>query len=1055
MACRQCGAVIAEELKFCPHCGAAQGETAPAAAAKPCAWPEWELVQPPIGRGSYGTVYKAVRRDHNLESVAAIKVISIPSDPAEVDSLRSEGMSEDASRNYLQGVVDDFVSEIRLMEKLKGLQNIVSVEDYKVVEKTGEIGWDISIRMELLTPFSQYTRGRTLTEAEVIKLGTDICTALEICAKRKIIHRDIKPENIFLNDLGDFKLGDFGIARKLENMTSGLSQRGTYSYMAPEVLRGAQYDARADVYSLGVVLYRLLNGNRLPLLNTDEQSGNPNERRAAIDRRLRGETLPPPCNASAAMAEVILRACAYEPSGRFASATEMKQALSRAAEGVEQNGGIGTQTVSVRAAQAPAPATGGQTAFCWQCGAKIPAQMRFCPRCGMEQESEPAPQQKPSDRAQKTRGNILIAGVIGSVCLLLVILGLLVYWVISNANSDPVYYISRQTYYDRSGRVDGWGESVYDEQGRIRSYTAYDGDGTVETWTDYTYDKNGNPLEDITYGSDGEVDSRMEYEYDSQGRAITETRYDSRGERQSEYRYVYDAQGRHTGGTYGDDGAYEEYGYNDDGQVQTITQYDNNGRRESQSEFTYDKDGNKIVCVYYDENGSVTGREEYTYDADGRVLTVTVYDGDGNVIRSDSYEYGVSYSEETDSLDQTEEFGPLVLPEDGGSGEEETTVPAPTVTPEPEPAPTPVPVKYVCVRETEYYGDGTVFSWYEYSYDADGNAIKCTEYYGDGSLALWREYTYDGEGKRIYETDYSSYGEIERWSESTYDGKGNEIRRTWYDSDGQIERREQYTYDDEGHCLKTEYCGADGEVANYEEHSYDADGNRVLTSHYGSDGEDQGYHEYSYDESGRMQVEIVSYGGGLDSDWYEYSYDENGNQTERRYYAPNGDLTFLTEYEYMTLEPLSGDASDPTPQPTALPAEPEAAQQYPQLMDYILAAGPDNTDFTYWTQEQQLAFWEALDTAGELFCRSIADFVLAEYGEDFGAVDFQSAASMWGYDAEDPADMWDQMVSRYGYDLERLNNEMAEQPIETYLETALGDDYAFYTAETDLPIPSV
>ena len=296
-------------------------------------WPEWQIEGKPLGKGSFGVVYKAVRRDHGVESYAAIKVISIPTDPSEVDSLRSEGLDMNATKTYLQGIVNDFVSEIQLMESLKGVQNIVSVEDYKVVEKTGEIGWDIYIRMELLTSFNAYICDKKLTEKEVIKLGCDICTALEICAKRNIIHRDIKPENIFINDFGDFKLGDFGIARKLENMTGGLSQKGTFNYMAPEVANGSEYDARVDTYSLGIVLYRLLNGNRLPFLDTEKQLLNPNERRNAVDRRLRGEELPAPRDASPAMADLILRACAYDPNMRFASATEMKQALLSVANG--------------------------------------------------------------------------------------------------------------------------------------------------------------------------------------------------------------------------------------------------------------------------------------------------------------------------------------------------------------------------------------------------------------------------------------------------------------------------------------------------------------------------------------------------------------------------------------------------------------------------------------------------------------------------------------------------------------------------------------------------
>lgn len=299
-------------------------------------WPEWQIEGKPLGKGSFGVVYKAVRRDHNVKSYAAIKVISIPNDSSEVVSLRSEGMDMNAIRTYLQGIVNDFVSEIQLMESLKGVQNIVSIEDYKVVEKNNEIGWDIYIRMELLTSFNAYICDKKLTEEEVVKLGCDICTALEICAKRKIIHRDIKPENIFINDFGYYKLGDFGIARQMENMTGGLSQKGTYDYMAPEVVNSSEYDERVDIYSLGIVLYRLLNGNRLPFLETEKLIFNHNERRNAVECRIHGEKLPTPCDASPAMADIILRACAYDPNMRFSSATEMKQALMSVANSTYQ-----------------------------------------------------------------------------------------------------------------------------------------------------------------------------------------------------------------------------------------------------------------------------------------------------------------------------------------------------------------------------------------------------------------------------------------------------------------------------------------------------------------------------------------------------------------------------------------------------------------------------------------------------------------------------------------------------------------------------------------------
>ncbi len=306
-----------------------------------CVWPEWEFTKQ-IGRGSFGTVYEAVRHDdYGVESRAAIKLVSIPQNEAELDTLRTEGLDYTASRTYMRNLVDAFINEVKLMITFKGVPNIVSVEDYKVVERQDEIGWDISIRMELLTPLSSYIADKKLTESEVAKIGIDICSALEICEKKNVIHRDIKPANIFINEFGDYKLGDFGIARQMESMTTDLSRKGTGSYMAPEVERGEPYNASVDLYSLGLVLYFLLNNKRLPFLNPDKQILTPNDREQAIRRRLDGETPPAPCDASEDMAQIILCACAYDPNRRFASAKAMKNALLSLEKVPEDSNGSG------------------------------------------------------------------------------------------------------------------------------------------------------------------------------------------------------------------------------------------------------------------------------------------------------------------------------------------------------------------------------------------------------------------------------------------------------------------------------------------------------------------------------------------------------------------------------------------------------------------------------------------------------------------------------------------------------------------------------------------
>lgn len=278
-----------------------------------------------MGKGSFGVVYEAVKREFSIESRAAIKVISIPLDNSDVDNLVAEGMTPEGIESYYKSVVNEFTKEIAILASFKGAQNIVGVDDYKVI-KRNPYGWYILIRMELLTPLNTYFKHYERNESTVLKLGMDICSALEYCNVRSVVHRDIKPDNIFANSFGDFILGDFGVAKSNVAMTNNMSQKGTYNYMAPEVQKGEKYNGTIDIYSLGLVLYRLLNKNQLPFIDMGKQITH-NDRVKALRRRLSGEDIKPPCDASPEMAEIILKACAYKPQDRYKSATEMKRDL--------------------------------------------------------------------------------------------------------------------------------------------------------------------------------------------------------------------------------------------------------------------------------------------------------------------------------------------------------------------------------------------------------------------------------------------------------------------------------------------------------------------------------------------------------------------------------------------------------------------------------------------------------------------------------------------------------------------------------------------------------
>lgn len=293
--------------------------------------PGWEIVRC-IGSGSSGKVYELKKKDeYGGDFHCALKVISVPGSQKEYDEML-ETMSEFAMRAKLREKVEEISNEYRLLGALRGHPNVVNCEDQMIIPHENDMGWDIYIRMELLQSLPDYVRENGMTVENVIKLGSDMCSALELCRENNIIHRDIKPQNIFVSRYGVFKLGDFGVA-KASTIRTSADKVGTYSYMAPEVYKGKGYDDRVDIYSLGMVLYWLLNERRGPFLPMPPQTPTAEQTTDAQIRRFRGETLPQPKNGGAALKKVVMTACSYKIADRYSDPAEFKRALKLAAQG--------------------------------------------------------------------------------------------------------------------------------------------------------------------------------------------------------------------------------------------------------------------------------------------------------------------------------------------------------------------------------------------------------------------------------------------------------------------------------------------------------------------------------------------------------------------------------------------------------------------------------------------------------------------------------------------------------------------------------------------------
>ena len=293
---------------------------------------EWTIKRC-IGLGSYGRVFEIERRDAlGTVNTSALKIISLPQSEDDLRStIETNNLTGDSVSSYYRSCADAITNEIKLMSELKAQSNIVSYEDHKIVPHKDGIGWDILIRMELLTPLNVHLqRTVQMPRGEVVRMGIHLCRALELCQRHNIIHRDVKSENIFISADGNYKLGDFGVARTVLASSGALTQVGSPSYMAPEMFQaGKTYNASVDTYALGLVLYRCLNEGRLPFYPPYPQPLTPEDRNMAEGKRLSGLELPRAVNATAALDAILRKACAPDPAGRFASPTEMRLALEK------------------------------------------------------------------------------------------------------------------------------------------------------------------------------------------------------------------------------------------------------------------------------------------------------------------------------------------------------------------------------------------------------------------------------------------------------------------------------------------------------------------------------------------------------------------------------------------------------------------------------------------------------------------------------------------------------------------------------------------------------
>ena len=466
-------------------------------------WDGWQVVEC-LGSGSYGAVYKIQREIYDERESAAVKIINIPKDASEIELLRASGYDDASIRTHFENSIKAIVREYGLMAKVKGNTNVVYCDDFKSIPHKNGYGSTIYINMELLTPVLKALNSLS-QEAEVIKFGVDISSALMACNARDIIHRDIKPQNIFVAPDGTYKLGDFGIARTLEDNGSLTTGIGTYNYMAPEVYNKTQYDHRADIYSLGIVLYWLLNDFRLPFYPMPPQPITPELTEHARVRRLLGELLPEPRKGSPAIQCIVMKACASDPRLRYRNAKELHDDL------IALQSGVPT-TVQERTEQ-PTDGTVLEA---------------YAEKVTTESRSKSTPSKKAgkySKSSPKNKGRKYIAIGLTATCVVAVLITVFSFLKTDSDGDDLSYLNESEAQTIQTVAT----ESAYD---LLLQQTITDGPDHVQRMRDGSYtetflDTNDNVICILYRDLDGTVLKKFTAEYNENDQLLNQLSYDS------------------------------------------------------------------------------------------------------------------------------------------------------------------------------------------------------------------------------------------------------------------------------------------------------------------------------------------------------------------------------------------------------------------------------------------------------------------------------------------------------------------------------------------------
>lgn len=275
-----------------------------------------------LGSGSNGTTYRARERASGRPLI--LKHIPVPASQAQVQALIFSGAAgnEEEVQHYYERSVRELAEELKLGEAWEGSSFYLPFRDYQIDPRETEIGYDIYLIADFCQTLPTFLSDHEITTLDALNLGLDLCDCIEALHERGVMFRNLKPENIYRTQRGTFLLGDLGLTRIDELPYASLPDAEFGCYSAPEYSDLlAPLNLTSELYSLGLVLYRIFNGNHAPFV--DEETSI----RAAEAQRCEGKPFPAPLYADYELSAIILRACAFHAEERYQTAAELRQDL--------------------------------------------------------------------------------------------------------------------------------------------------------------------------------------------------------------------------------------------------------------------------------------------------------------------------------------------------------------------------------------------------------------------------------------------------------------------------------------------------------------------------------------------------------------------------------------------------------------------------------------------------------------------------------------------------------------------------------------------------------